>query len=156
MPLRDPRGLEPEEFKEIEDYLYVQVEDELFGEDWLDSYATTILDATYEKADILEVANNQKQLNTAQRNDLFRKLKKHESLFDDTLGMYPHKQFHIELEPDHTPVHARPYLVPHVHLEVFRRELNHLVKLGVLKPQGSSRWASPSFIIPKRIAPYVG
>ena len=126
MPLRDPRGLEPEEFKEIEDSLYVQVEDELFGEDWLDSYATTILDATYGKADILAVVNNQ------------------------------HKQFHIELEPDHTPVHARPYLVPHVHLEVFRRELNHLVKLGVLKPQGSSRWASPSFIIPKRIAPYVG
>ena len=39
---------------------YVQIEDELFGEDWLDSYATTILDAKYEKADILEVVNNQK------------------------------------------------------------------------------------------------
>ena len=78
--------------------MYVQVENELFGEDWLDSYATTILDAKYEKADILEVLNNQKQLNTAQRNDLFRFLKKHESLFDGTLGVYPHKQFHIHKE----------------------------------------------------------
>ena len=125
-PLRDPRGLEPEEFKEIEDSLYVQVEDELFGEDWLDSYATTILDATYGKADILAVANNQ------------------------------HKQFHIELEPDHTPVHAQIYPVPRVHLEVFRRELNHLVKLEVLESQGLSRWTSPSFIIPKMIVLYVG
>ena len=62
--------------------------------------------------------------------------KKHESLFDDTLDMYPHKQFHIKLEPVHTPVHARAYPVPNVHSEVFRRELNHLVKLGVLEPQG--------------------
>ena len=60
LPLPDPRGLGPDDFKEMEDSLYVQIEDELFGEDWLDSYATTILDAKYEKADILEVVNNQK------------------------------------------------------------------------------------------------
>ena len=75
MLLRDPRGLGLENFKEMEDSLYVQVEDEIFGEDWLDSYATTIFDAKCEKADILEVVNNQKQLNTAQRNDLLRILK---------------------------------------------------------------------------------
>ena len=67
-----------------------------------------------------------------------------------TLGVYPHKQFHIELEPDHTPVHTRAYPVPRVHLEVFRRELNHLAKLGVLEPQGVHRWESPSSIIPKK------
>ena len=76
LPLRDPRGLGPEDFKEMEDSLYIQVEDETFGDDWLDSYATTIIDAKYEKADILEVVNNQKQLNTAQRKDLFRILQK--------------------------------------------------------------------------------
>ena len=113
----------------MEDSLYVQIEDELFGEDWLDSYATTILDAKYEKADILEVVNNQKQLNTAERNDIFRTLKKHES---------------------HTPVHALAYPVLCVHLEVFCRELQHLIKLGVLELQGLRRWASPSFVIPKK------
>ena len=123
----------------MEDSLYVQIEDELFGKDWLDSYAATMLDAEYEKADILEVVNNQKQLNTVQRNDLFRTHKRHESLFDDTLGVYPHKQFHIELEPDHTTVHTRHYPVPRVHLEVFRRELQHLIKLGVLESQDLSR-----------------
>ena len=57
--LQDPRGLAPEDFK------YVQVEGELFGEDWLDSFGTTILDTKYKKADILEVVNNQKQFNAA-------------------------------------------------------------------------------------------
>ena len=76
MPLQDPRGVAPKDFKEIEDSLYIQVEDEFLGEYWLNSYAATILDAKYEKADILEVVNNQKQLNTAQHNDLFRILKK--------------------------------------------------------------------------------
>ena len=98
LPLRDPHGLACDNFKEMEDSLYTQVEDEVLGEDWLDSYATEILDAKYEKANILDVVNNQKHLNKSQRNDLFRVLKRHESLFDGTLGIYPHKQFHIELE----------------------------------------------------------
>ena len=82
--------------------------------------------------------------------------KKHESLFGGTLGVYPHKQFPIELEPGHTPVHAWHYPVPRVHLEVFRRELQHLIKLGVLEPQGLSRWASSSFNIPKKTVQFAG
>ena len=153
-PRQDPRGLVPKYLKEKEDSLYIQIEDELLGEDWLDSYATTILDAKYKKADILKTVNSQWHLNAGQRNDLFRVIKEHESLFYGTLGVCPHKQFHIELKPDHTLGSRLHYLVPRVHSEVFRRELNHLVKLGVVEPQGLSRWVSPSFIhntyIPKK------
>ena len=60
------------------------------------------------------------------------------------------KKFSIEVDPDAKPVHARPYSVPKIHLEVFKKELQHLVKLGVLSPQGTSEWASPTFIIPKK------
>ena len=42
---------------------------------------------------------------------------------------------HIHIEPYAKPVHARPYLVPSVHLSVFKKELGCLVKLGVLVPQ---------------------
>ena len=42
LPLRNPKALEHEDFKEMEDSLYAQVEDELLGEDWLQSYATEI------------------------------------------------------------------------------------------------------------------
>ena len=41
---------------------YVQIEEELPGEDWFDSFVTTILDAKCEKADVLEVVNSQRQL----------------------------------------------------------------------------------------------
>ena len=44
---RDPKWLLPGDLKDIEDPLYVQAEDELIGEDWLDSYTTEILEAKY-------------------------------------------------------------------------------------------------------------
>ena len=37
-----------------------------------------------------------------------------------------------------------------MHLELFKKELQHLVKLGVLSLQGSSEWVMLSFITPKK------
>eukprot|EP00804_Cyclotella_cryptica_P015823 CCRYP_006328-RE/>CCRYP_006328-RE protein AED:0.09 eAED:0.09 QI:0/-1/0/1/-1/1/1/0/883 len=71
-------------------------------------------------------------------------------MFDGTLGIYPHKKVHIDVDPDAKPVHARQYPVPRVHLSTFKKELDHLVKLGVLVPQQQSEWASPTFIVQKK------
>jgi len=108
------------------------------------------LDAKYKKADIDTVIAEQTHLTKAQKNDLHAVLSNHEKLFNGELGLYPHKKVHIYVNQDAIPVHARPYPVPHLHLETFKCELDHLCVIGVLSKQGASEWASPSFIAPKK------
>ncbi len=45
IPLHPPGGLDSKEFDAIEDMFHIQVENEIFGEDWLECFATEILDA---------------------------------------------------------------------------------------------------------------
>ncbi len=55
-------------------------------------------------------------------------------LFDDSLGVYPHKKVHIDLKPGAKPVHHNAYPFPHIHRQTFKKELEHMVELGILKP----------------------
>jgi hypothetical protein len=71
-------------------------------------------------------------------------------MFDGTLGIYPHKKVHIDIDPNAKPVHSRPYPVPQIHLKTFKMELYHLVRIGVLASRKESEWALPSFITPKK------
>eukprot|EP00956_Cyclotella_meneghiniana_P032750 scaffold91213_cov20-Cyclotella_meneghiniana.AAC.1 len=48
LPLPPIGGLNSEDFDAMVDAFHIQVEDELFGEDWLDCFATAMLDAKYE------------------------------------------------------------------------------------------------------------
>ena len=150
LPLRPIGGLNSEDFDAMVDAFHIQVEDELFGEDWLDCFATAMLDARYEYVSVRQVIDNLSHLNMHQKADLLQVLEDNQQMFDGTLGVYPHKKFHIDIDENAKPVHARPYPVPRVHLQTFKKELDHLVKIGVLAPQGESEWASPTFITPKK------
>jgi hypothetical protein len=151
LPLRNPHLLQDKDFEAMAEIVEVQQEEALFGMDWYNPtcYAVEILDAKYEKVEVDEVINQLNHLNTEQKEDLRKVLMEHTKLFDGTLGVYPHRKFHIDLVPGAIAKHARPYPVPVIHLSAFKKELLHLVKIGILSPQGASEWASPTFITPK-------
>ncbi|MFM8622678.1 MAG: pol polyprotein, partial [Holophagaceae bacterium] len=111
---------------------------------------TRILDAKYEKADLAEVVRQQTHLTTDEKFLLAKTLKKFEHLFDGTLGDWKGMSVGFELKPDAVPFHGRPYPIPKVHELPTRKEVDRLVKLGVLEVCTDSEWGAPSFIIPKK------
>jgi hypothetical protein len=150
IPLHTPRGLDSNKFNAVEDKFHIQVEDKLIGEDWLKCFATEILDAKYERTDVVEVVKGLTHLKAHQKADLLRVLQEKDKMFDGTLGVYRQKKGHIGIDPNAKPLHCRPYPVPQMHLKTFKMELDHFFRIGVLASQQESEWASPSFIIPKK------
>jgi transposase InsO family protein len=134
--------------------MYTALNTDAFQDEEAEFYGSkgknTILDAKYEKMDTAKIAQDQLHLTQSQRDGLAKILSKHETLFDGTLGKYPHKKIHLELEAGAVPVHQKAYPVAHAHSEVFQKELRHLVEIGVLERCGATEWASPTFIIPKK------
>ncbi len=70
IPLHPPGGLDSKEFNAMEDMFHIQVEDKIFSEDWLECFATEILDAKYEKTEVAEVVKELTHLNAHQKADL--------------------------------------------------------------------------------------
>jgi hypothetical protein len=54
-------------FDAMEDMFHIQVKDKLFSEDWLEYFATEILDAKNERTDVVEVVNRLNPLNAHQK-----------------------------------------------------------------------------------------
>jgi hypothetical protein len=111
-----------------------------------------ILDAKYEKQTGKEIADHQKHLSQFERQGLIKVLEKYDTLFDGTMGLYPHEKVHLDLEPDSVPVHVKPYSVPLIQEDAFKKELQHSLDIGVSQRCGPTEWASPAFIIPKKDA----
>jgi hypothetical protein len=54
-----------------------------------------MMDAKYEKVNPVDVAKSQTHLSLSQQKDLAKILSKYDTLFDGTLGRYPHKKLHL-------------------------------------------------------------
>jgi predicted aspartyl protease len=111
---------------------------------------TDILDAKYSKADLRKVVDAAVHLSTKEREELYRLLKKHEDLFDGTLGTFTGEPYDIKLKDNVEPFHTRPFPVPRIHEFTFKSELDRLCSLRVLKKVNRSQWGAPTFIIPKK------
>ena len=114
-------------------------------------HVVEILVAKYDKADLPSIVkNNCAHLSTPHQNLLLALLLKYKELFDGTLGDWKLPPVSIELKEGAKPYHGRPYPIPKVHKATLMKEIDRLIAIEVLKWQPSSKWASPSFIIPKK------
>jgi len=120
LPLRNPHILKDKDYVAMAKVIAMQQEVELFGMDWYNPtcYAIEILDAKYEKVLVDDVVSQLKHLDDLQKADIKLVLSEFTKLFDGTLGVYPHRKFHIELEPGAKPKHAQPYPVPVIHVSM--------------------------------------
>ncbi len=112
IPLRPSGGLDSTVFDAMEDMFHIQVKDKIIGEDWLECFATEILDAKYKKIDVAEVVKGLTHLNAHQKADLLQVLQENNKMFNGTLVVNPYKRVHIQIDPNAKPVHYRPYSVP--------------------------------------------
>ncbi len=132
----------------MEDMFHIQLKDKLFGEDMLcnrDSGCQVWKDrcSWSHKRTHLSKCTSKKQTCF----ECYRRTKR--CLMK--LLMFIHiKKVHIDIDPNAKSVHSMPYPVPQIHLKTFKKELDHLVWLGVLAPQQESEWVSSSFIIQKK------
>ena len=109
-----------------------------------------ILDANYQKANLPKIVKDLIYLNAIKQNKLLQLLRKYEQMFDGTLGNYTGSKYKIELKENIAPYHAKPFPIPKIHEPTLKKEVERLVKIGVLKKINNSEWAAPTFIIPKK------
>ena len=110
----------------------------------------TIKESSYNSQSIEDVISSCTHLNKSKQQDLLDILCKYKTLFNGTLGKYPHEQVHLELLPEATTHRGHPYQIPKAHMKVFRAELDCLVHIRVLEPTHQSKWMFGTFIIPKK------
>jgi hypothetical protein len=66
------------------------------------------------------------------------------------LGDWKTKPVSFHLKEGASPYHGQAFPVPKVHKDTLIKEVDRLIKRGVLERQPAWEWASPLFIIPKK------
>ena len=93
---------------------------------------------------------NLNHLKDKHKDSLLELLQKYKKMFDGTLGKYTGSDYTIELKEDAKPYHVKPFPIPKIHELTIKKELDRLIKIGVLKKINNSQWTVPTFIIPKK------
>ena len=109
-----------------------------------------ILDITYAKADLKQVAYNEIHMDAEERTQLLRLLQYFEDLFDGTLGYWDTEPVDLELKPGSKAFNSKYYPVYRNNKETFWKERKRLVKIGMLTPVKQSQYYTPLFIIPNK------
>ena len=68
-----------------------------------------------------------------------------EDMFNGTLCMWSTKPVDLELKDDTKPVWLRPYPLPRLNKDIFRKKVDRLVSLSSLERSNDLEWGSTSF-----------
>ena len=150
IPMRDFNHLKKWRLSKYEMKTIIQSSSEPLVTEHATKRMIKILDSDYRKANLKTVVAGAKHLTQQEKEQLYQLLLKYESIFDGTLGEWTTDPLDFELAEGYTPHSQRHYPVPRLYRETFKKELDRLVKLGVLVKVQSSEWGSPTFIIPKK------
>ena len=150
VPMRDFSRLKKWNLSKYEIRAIIQESNEPMVTQTATNRMIKILDSNYQKAILKSVVAGAKHLTSKERDKLYALLIKFQNIFDGTLGKWKIDPVYFELKEGSTPHSQRHYPVPHLYKETFRKELERLVKLGVLEKVQESEWGSPTFIIPKK------
>ena len=93
---------------------------------------------------------NLNYLKDKHKNSVLEFLQKYEKIFDGTLGKYTCSNYIIKLKEDAKPYHAKPFPIAKNHKPTLKKDIDRLIKIGVLKKIDHFQWAAPTFIIPKQ------
>jgi hypothetical protein len=110
------------------------------------------LDAKHAPVSAQQIIQQSSHLSLQEKSLLLPMLQKHKQWFNGTLGKWKDVMFDIELkDKDCAPVVAkRAHPVLRAQEKTLRLEIDGLVKPGALQRINRSKWAAPSFLIPKK------
>ena len=112
---------------------------------------TRIVESKYEPADLNKVVDSCPNISSKEKQDLHSILSKFEPMFDGQLGAWNMEPISIKLREGVKPIHARPYTIPKIYELTIKNEIDQFVKRGILRRVNRSQWASPTFIVPKKL-----
>src|SRR5210317_1926835 len=99
----------------------------------ISSKSVTIADSKYDLVPLEQVAKQQKHLKSNQQKELPNVLKDFEPLFNGNLvrtgklGPFKGPKASLDLTPDVQPFQSRPYSVPKIHEDVFKKTIDEMV-----------------------------
>lgn len=108
-----------------------------------------ILDVTGKEIDLAALVPKE-NLTKEEQDRMLEILKSFRVAFLGGIGKLKLKPYVLPVKKGSTPKALRPYSIPLVLRAATLKEVERLVKLGVLEPDKDSPWAAPAFIIPKK------
>ena len=122
------------------------LEQEIVDEDVIQRMTET----KYSPADLQAEVGKSSHLTQSEQHQLLQLLRRHESLFDGTLGEWKTSPVHLELNEGASPYYGKPYPVPRSQELKVKQEVERMIKYKVLRKISDSEWGMPAFIIPKK------